>query len=162
MPRYAYVCPGAVSLAFMPVPASDGRGCGPWQTAGNVEGQPGTRAVPVGLPDFGTTGQVVNGATVRGAGGGYSQGSGTMPLAWYPSQYYLRRLDGATFTVPGQGLAVWSDNQMPVPAADPVGRAAVLARPPVFVGQQPAAKGPGFFARLAQKTGYTGPGAYGG
>jgi len=70
-----------------------------------------------------------------------------MPGAWFPSLYWLRGLDGSTHTVPGQGLAIWSDNQMPVPAADPLGAAAVTARPPVFLGQrqvaQPAgSKGP--------------------
>jgi len=162
MPRIAYTCPGAVSMAFTPVPVSDGRGCGPWQVKGNVEGQPGTRAVPAGLPDFGHAGMTVNGATIRGGGAGYAQGSGTMPLAWYPSQYYLRALDGSTMTVAGQGITIYSDNQMPVPAASPLGRAAVLARPPVFVGQQQPAKGPGWLARLAKMTGYVGPGNYGG
>jgi len=147
MPRIAYSAPGAMSSAHAPVPAYDGRGFGPWSGKALVAGQPGTLGVPAGTPDFGKEGLTVNGHSVRGGGGGYAQGSGTMPGAWFPSLYWLRGLDGSTHTVPGQGLAIWSDNQMPVPAADPLGAAAVTARPPVFLGQrqvaQPAgSKGP--------------------
>jgi hypothetical protein len=140
--------PGATSMAFTPVPAYDGRNCGPWEVKGTVSGQPGTMAVPAGSPDFGDAGLTVNGQSVRGGGGGYNSGSGTMrSKAWYPSLYWQRQLAQSTLTVEGQGPAVWSDNQMPVPAASPLGRAAVLARPPSFLGQaqvrQPAgSKGP--------------------
>lgn len=144
MPRIAYTVPGAVCTAMTPLPAYDGRGCGPWANSDAVSGQPGTQAVPVGTPDFGDAGLTVNGHSVRGGGGGYAQGSGTMrSKAWYPSQYFLRRLCGATFTVPGQGLAVWSDNQMPVPAAMPAGTAAVLAKPATRLGQRQVAQPPG-------------------
>ena len=148
MPRIAYSMPGAESMAFCPVPAYDGRNMGPWQAKEAVSGQPGTQGIPTGNPDFGAAGQVVNGVSVRGGGGGYAQGSGTMRAqVWYPAEYFERRLTGATFTVPGQGLAVWSDNQMPVPAADPMGRAAMTFRPPVFLGQ----------TNLAQPAGSKGP-----
>lgn len=167
MPRIAYTAPGATCTAFAPVPAQDGRGFGPFEGKASVSGQPGTQGVPCGLPDFGTAGLQVNGLSVRGAGGGYAQGSGTMPLVWYPQLYYLRRLDGATQTVAGQGASVYSDNQMPVPARDPLGRAAVLAKPPIFLGQadiyQPRAK-PKWptWTKIAQRIGYVGPGNYGG
>jgi hypothetical protein len=148
MPRIGYACPGATSMAFTPVPALDGRNLGPWEAKGAVSGQPGTQAVPAGSPDFGQEGLTVNGLSVRGGGGGYAQGSGTMRAqAWYPAEYFERRLTGATFTGEGQGLAIWSDNQMPVPAAAPFGRAAVLARPPQFLGQR----------NLAQPAGSKGP-----
>jgi hypothetical protein len=148
MPRVAYSSPGATSMAFTPVPAYDGRGCGPWDNSSAVSGQPGTQGIPTGNPDFGTQGLTVNGHSVRGGGAGYAQGSGTMrSQVWYPAQYFLRRLCGATFTNPGQGLAVWSDNQMPVPAADPFGRAAVMAKPPRFLGQ----------AQVASPSGLKGP-----
>lgn len=170
MPRIAYASPGATSMAFTPVPASDGRGLGPWENTGAVSGQPGTMGVPAGLPDFGDGGLAVNGLSVRGGGAGYAQGSGTMKSgAWYPSLYWLRRLTGTTLNVPGQGPSIYSDNQMPVPAASPLGRAAVLARPPSFLGQgqirqPPGSKGPRWpsWAKIAEKTGYTGPGSYGG
>lgn len=167
--RIAYVSPGATSTAMTPVPAHDGRGCGPWSNSANVNGQPGTMAVPAGLAEFGRDGHQVNGLSLRGGGAGYSQGSNTMPGAWYPSLYWLQRLDGSTLTVTGQGPSVYSDNQMPVPAANPLGRAAVLARPPVFLGQRqvyqpPGSKGPAFpsWSKLAEKIGYVGPGGYGG
>lgn len=138
MTRIAYAAPGCGrSTAFMPLPVSDGRGCGPWSNSSNVSGQPGTQAVPAGTPDFGDQGLVVNGLPVRGGGAGYAQGSGTMKSgAWYPSVYYLRRLDGSTLTVAGQGVSIYSDNQLPVPAKTPLGRAAVLAVPPRFLGQR--------------------------
>lgn len=168
--RIAYQAPGATSTAHTPIPAHDGRGCGPWATMTNVSGQPGTQAVPTGLPDFGDAGLTVNGLPVRGGGGGYAQGSGTMRAkAWFPQQWFLRRLDGFTLATPGQGVSVYSDNQMPVPAADPLGRAAVLARPPRFLGQgqiadAPGSKGSGFpsWSQVAEKIGYVGPGNYGG
>lgn len=156
MPRVAYACPGATSTALTPVPARDGRGLGPWEAKGTVSGQPGTLGVPAGLPEFGEGGLQANGARIRGGGAGYAQGSSTMPPVWYPSLYWQRALAQSTLTVPGQGPSVYSDNQMPVPAALPFGRAAVLARPPTFLGQaqvpQPAgSKGhpwPSWLARV--------------
>ena len=155
MPRIAYQCPGAIGTALTPVPAHDGRGCGPWANSQAVAGQPGTMGVPAGLPEFGDGGLQANGAHIRGGGAGYAQGSSTMPMVWYPSLYWLRGLTGTTLNVPGQGPSIYSDNQMPVPAALPYGRAAVLARPPSFLGQQqvqqPAgSKGPAWPSWLAR------------
>lgn len=126
MPAVRYVVPGATSGAFVPVPAAT--------TAvvafkGEVNGQPGTMGIPTGSPEFGHAGQVVNGVSVRGAGAGYNQGSGTMPPVWYPQLYYERRLSETP------EVSIYSDNQMPVPAMDPRGVAAVMARPPQFLGQ---------------------------
>lgn len=136
--RIAYAAPGAVNSAFAPIPAWDGRGFGPWAGKQAVEGQPGTMGVQSGTPDFGEQGLTVNGIPVRGGGGGYAQGSGTMRGgAWYPQLYWLRQLDGATLVSGNtQTPSIYSDNQMPVPAADPLGRAAVLATAPVFLGQR--------------------------
>jgi hypothetical protein len=125
MPAVRYVVPGATSSAFVPAPA---------QTTAvvrykmEVTGQPGTQAIPAGLADF-PGGQVVNGQPVRGAGAGYNQGSNTMPPVWYPQLYYERRLS----EVPE--VSIYSDNQLPVPAMDPRGVAARMARPPQFLGQ---------------------------
>lgn len=144
MPRIAYTVPGATSAAFTPIPANDGRNLGPWMTKDNVSGQPGTMAVPTGLTDFGEAGLLANGVSIRGGGAGYASGSGTMRRsAWFPSLYWQRSLSQSTLTVTGQGPSVWSDNQMPVPAADPIGRAAVLAKPPAFLGQRQLAQPPG-------------------
>jgi hypothetical protein len=154
--RIAYACPGATGMAFMPVPARDGRGCGPWSNSQETEGQPGTRGIPTGLPEFGQDGLRANGVQLRGGGAGYAMGSDMMRgQVWYPSQYYQRQLSGFTLNSPGQGPSIFSDNQMPVPAASPLGRAAVLARPPRFLGQaqiaQPAgSKGPAWPAWLAR------------
>lgn len=148
MPRIAYAQPGALPTAFTPVPAWDGRGFGPWDESTKVNGQPGTMGVPTGTPDFGKDGQVVNGQPVRGGGAGYNQGSGTMPPVWYPQLYWLSGLDGSTLVSGNtQTPCIYSDNQMPIPAADPTGRAALLARPPVFLSggnlEQPAgSRGP--------------------
>lgn len=165
--RIAYTCPGATSTAHTPIPVNDGRGCGPWSNTSGVSGQPGTMGVPAGLPDFGADGLVVNGLPVRGGGAGYNSGSGTMPGAWYPQLYWLRRLDGFTLNVPGQAPSIYSDNQMPVPAADPTGRAAMLAVPATLLGQTEISAGkraaprwPGW-AAIAAKTGYVGPGTFG-
>lgn len=160
--RWGYVAPGATSTAHTPIPA---RNASAFSYKGGVEGQPGTRGIPCGLPDFGTAGLQVNGISVRGAGAGYAQGSGTMPLVWYPQQYYQR-----TLLNPGQessfagGVSIWSDNQMPVPVRSPFGRAAMLARPPVFLGQQdirqpPAgASGGSWWRRAAQAASSLGAG----
>lgn len=135
MPRIAYAQPGTLPSAFNPLPAPDGRGFGPWSGKSAVRGQPGTQGVPAGLADFGRSGQVVNGVSVRGSGAGYASGSGTMPPVWYPQLWYLDQLDGSTLVSGNtQTPSVYSDNQLPIPAADPRGRAALLARPPVFTG----------------------------
>jgi len=164
MPRWAYAVPGATCTALTPLPA---RNASAYSYKGAVVGQPGTQGVPCGLPEV--SGQSVNGARIRGGGAGYAQGSDTMPLVWYPQLYYQDRL-----LAPGQaasfagGVSIWSDNQMPVPAADPLGRAAVLGLPPVFLGQRaiaqppPGYPAPSWWARLARATGYVGPGGYGG
>ena len=136
MPRIAYAQPGTLPSPFCPVPAYSGYGLGPWANGGNVDGQPGTMGVPSGTPDF-PGGIRVNGAPVRGYGGGNAAGTGTMPPVWYPQLYWLTKLDGATLVSGNsQAMSVYSDNQMPVPAADPIGRAALLARPPVFTGSR--------------------------
>jgi hypothetical protein len=155
-----------MSLGQLPMPA---RNASVYSYKSAVTGQPGTQGVPCGLPDFGTAGLAANGVRLRGGGAGYAMGSDTMPLVWYPQLYYQRTLlnPGSESSFAG-GVSIWSDNQMPVPAADPLGRAAVLGMPPVFLGQQaiaqppPGYSSPSWWARLAKATGYAGPGSYGG
>jgi hypothetical protein len=161
--RWGYVCTGAPpSTAFTPVPA---RNSSVFSYKGSLSGQPGTRGVPCGLPEFGQQGLQANGVRLRGGGAGYNAGSDTMPLVWYPQQYYQ-----ATLLAPGEeasfagGVSIWSDNQMPVPAADPLGRAAVLAKPATFLGQydipQPQqGPKPAWWKRVIQSSGYAGPGS---
>jgi hypothetical protein len=101
-----------------------------------VAGQPGTLGIHAGPPEF-RGGLEVNGGQVRGGGGGYAQGSSTMRSdLWYPSLYWQRHLSGFTLNVSGQGPSIYSDNQMPVPAGVPAGRAAVMFRPATFLRQQ--------------------------
>jgi len=162
MPRIAYAQPGYLPSAFSPVPAHDGRGFGPWDASpGDPQGQPGTMGVPVGLPDFGHSGQQVNGGHVRAGGAGYNAGSDTMPPVWYPSLYWQQHLTGSTLVSGNtQTPCVYSDNQMPIPASDPAGRAALLARPPVFLSggnlEQPAGSKGGSWPRWLPTLSYGG------
>lgn len=164
--RIAYTAAVPASTAFTPLPAAAGQGLGPWANGTDVEGQPGTQGVPVGLPEFGQSGQEVNGQSVRGGGAGYNQGSGTYKLgAWYPQLYWLRKAVNSLNT-PGMGPSVYSDNQMPVPAADPLGYAALQGMPPVFHGQADIPQPPAGarwinWVKNAQRTGQVGPNAYG-
>lgn len=121
MTAIRYAVPGATSGAFVPVPAAT--------TAvvaykGEVTGQPGTQGIAAAHPGE-VTGQV-NGLPARS---GYNGGSAMMPDVWYPDLWYERRLSETP------EVSIYSDNQMPVPASDPRGRAAVMARPPAFLGQ---------------------------
>jgi hypothetical protein len=121
MPAIIYTVPGATSTAFVPVPAATTAKMA--YKTGTV-GQPGTQGIPAGPAEIAGT---VNGAPVRS---GYSGGTSMMPGVWYPQLYYSPSLWPNSADV-----SIYSDNQMPIPAADPRGKAAVLARPPVFLGQ---------------------------
>lgn len=123
--RIAYVTPGATSSAFLPVPAVNASVLG-YKDA--VTGQPGTQGIPADTP--GVTAEV-NGTRLNS---GYSGGTRNMPLVWYPSLWFQRTLDIPG--VPVVPVGIFSDNQMPIPAVDPRGTAARLAKPPVFLGQR--------------------------
>ena len=126
MTAIRYIVPGVSSSAFVPVPAKTTAVVRYKQA---VTGQPGTIGIPAGKPELSAS---VNGTVIQS---GYSGGSSNMPAVWYPQQYYERHL---TELPP---VSIYSDNQMPVPAVDPVGRAAMLARPPVFLGQSQLSAG---------------------
>ena len=121
MTGIVYTVPGATSSAFVPVPAGTTAKVSYKQ---NVTGQPGTQGIPVHPAEIGGE---INGAPIRS---GYSGGTGMMPGVFYPNLYYSNRLWPNS-----AGVSIYSDNQMPIPAADPRGKAAKLARPPVFLGQ---------------------------
>jgi len=125
--RIAYTVPGATSTAFTPIPCINGAALG---YKGAVVGQPGTLGVPAPRPDVPDNADIV----AYPFPGGYSN-SGAMPPVMYPNLYYQRALDIPGADVITGGMAIWSDNQMPIPAADPRGVAARLARPPAFLGQ---------------------------
>jgi hypothetical protein len=126
MPQIIYTVPGATSSAFVPVPAATTAALAVHPL---VSGQPGTQGIPAAPAEL--AGQI-NGGPVRS---GYSGGTGMMPPVWFPNLYYQRALWPNS-----SGVSIYSDNQMPVPAADPRGKAAVLARPPVFLGQSQLAQ----------------------
>lgn len=128
MTAIRYVVPGATSTAFVPVPAGTTAKIA-YKTA--VDGQPGTQAVPAGLQELNGT---VNGQRVTS---GFSD-TRMMPLAWFPQLYFETCLSEKN-----SGVSIYSDNQLPIPAADPRGKAAVLARPPVFLGSKTLTAGKG-------------------
>jgi hypothetical protein len=121
MTAIRYTVPGATSSAFVPVPAAVAGGKTAYKNA--VHGQPGTQGIPA--PPCEVTG-TVNGATVTS---GYSGGTRMMPPVWFPQLYF------ETVLSEKPNVSVYSDNQMPVPAANPLGHAARLSRPAVFLGQ---------------------------
>jgi len=94
-----------------------------------VQGSPGTTRVPaptrdtVPSPDIGDR-----------AGGGLFY-STDAPDFWLPTKYYERSLDGDGTMGPTTPVRIYSDNLMPVPAVDPRGRPARLARPILQRGQ---------------------------
>jgi hypothetical protein len=92
-----------------------------------VSGQPGTMAVPAPTKDTQLSGDKV---TLAWAGTARSSDS---PDVWYPQMYYQQCLTER----PGAGMPVrvYSDNLMPVPAVDPRGTPARLARKPARRGQ---------------------------
>jgi hypothetical protein len=109
---------GAQLSAFMPY-ATRMCGSGAQQYKNAVEGQPGTQAIPA------PTANNVPGGLVGQAMMGTAR-STDAPDMWYPQEYYqcyLTEQPGA-----GMPIAVYSDNLMPVPAKDPRGTGALLAR----------------------------------
>ena len=111
--------------ALVPVPARDAGG---WQARGLISGSPGTRPIaaprPGGVPQD-RTGQ---------AGSGYHRSSDA-PSFFRPGVYYLC---GPQVHAP---VSILSDNQMPVPAVNPLLLPAVVMPGPVMQGmyqvQQP-------------------------
>ena len=104
------------STAFMPLRAltqsvmdvSTAQG-----TPEDVTGQPGTQGIPAPYPAPGQLG-VNNGLDFLPSGLSASQ---YLPARWYPSLYYRQQ---HLFRSIG-GVSVYSDNIMPIPAADPRG-----------------------------------------
>jgi hypothetical protein len=126
--RIAYTVPGATSSAFTPIPCINGSAL---NYKGAVVGQPGTQGIPAPYP--GVHYSTANGTRVNS---GYSGGSENMPQVQYPQLWYQRSLDIPGAQVISGGMAIFSDNQMPIPARLPWGKAARLAKPPTFLGQR--------------------------
>lgn len=136
--RIAYTVPGATSTAFTPVPCINGAALA---YKSGVVGQPGTLGIGAPRPEVYGNSDI----SAYPFAGGYSN-SGAMPPVQYPNLYYQATLDIPGSDVITGGMQIFSDNQMPIPARDPRGVAARLARPPVFLGQAqikaPAGKWP--------------------
>jgi hypothetical protein len=121
-PRYVVpgVPAGVQHSAFMPH-WNKYAGSGAQRYKRTVNGQPGTQAIPAPTintqisPDVGDKAQS---GTAR---------SSDAPQVWYPQLYYQEDL----YSAPGPvcPVQIYSDNLMPVPAVDPRGVPARLARP---------------------------------
>lgn len=102
--------------AAIPVPAHDARA---YQSRAIVSGSPGIQAIPAPKP-----GGVPQDWSIR------TRNSSSCPPVWYPSVYYeVPPLERAP-------VSVLSDNQMPVPAINPIGKPYVASLPPNFLGQE--------------------------
>src|SRR5487761_1569830 len=121
MTAIIYTVPGATSSAFVPVPAGTTARVAYKTVLTGQPGQRGTQGTPAAPAEITGT---VNGQRVSS---GYSGGTSYMPGVWFPQLYFERQLSEPA------PVSIYSDNQMPVPAADPRGVAAKLARPPVFL-----------------------------
>lgn len=82
------------------------------QSKALLVGQPGTQGIPAPNNDI---------PQDRYAGGGDHRSSDAPPV-WYPQLWYETALPGLPFPAGANdcGVAVYSDNAMPVPAVDPV------------------------------------------
>lgn len=96
---------------------------------GAVSGSPGTLAVPA------PTGNTVPSPDVGDLAQGGLHYSANAPDEWYPQKWYERSLDGDGTMGPPVPVRIYSDHMMPVPAVDPRGRGARLARPILQRGQ---------------------------
>ena len=103
-------------------------GGGAFQYKDGVTGQPGTQRIPVHpvvpSPDAGDKAQM-----------GLSRSSDA-PGNWFLPNLYYARPERDFWPGAGQPVALRADNLMPVPATDPRGIPARLARPVRIRGQQ--------------------------
>jgi hypothetical protein len=94
-----------------------------------VVGQPGTQGIPAPYPE----------GVSRDPSYTSLHQSPDAPPVWWPQLYYQT---GLTNAAAAGGESVYSDNCMPVPAVDPRGRQAVLAKPPKLLGGKQVAAVP--------------------
>jgi hypothetical protein len=137
---FSYYLPGvpagASLSAFMPR-ADKYAASGAQQYKHAVTGQPGTQAIPA------PTGDTVPSPDLGDLALAGTSRSSDSPDVWYPQKWYERSLDGDGTMGPVTPVRIYSDNLMPVPAVDPRGRGALLAKPIVQRGgrqlRQPSA-----------------------
>lgn len=123
---FSYYLPGvpagASLSAFMPQ-ADKFAASGAQQFKHAVTGQPGTQAIPA------PTGDTVPSPDLGDLALAGTSRSSDSPDVWYPQKWYERSLDGDGTMGPVTPVRIYSDNLMPVPAVDPRGRGALLAKP---------------------------------
>jgi hypothetical protein len=121
--------PGALlGAALLPVPAAQAQG---YQSWGPVVGEPSRSRISAPVPV-----SVPQGVRYRNDGAPLHSSSDA-PQFWNPGIYYQPVPQAAPGNlVAGPGMAIESDNQMPVPAGTPRGKPAVMARQPTFLRQR--------------------------
>jgi hypothetical protein len=112
-----------LGAAAVPLPA---RGAQAYASRGIVDGQPGTQAIPAPRPAA-----VPRDVTAQAITGGYHRSGDAAPV-WYPGIYYERPGPDGYEHAP---VSVLSDNQIPLPAVNPLGLPAVMQGRPRLGGQ---------------------------
>jgi hypothetical protein len=102
------------------------RGAADYASRGMINGSPGT--MPIAAPRPGGVPQDSTGLAIDG---GDSRSSDAPPV-WYPGVYYENNTASPPEHAP---VSILSDNQMPMPAVNPLGPPAVLQGRPRMGGQ---------------------------
>jgi hypothetical protein len=124
---------GAQASAFMPH-WNRYAGSGATRYKAAVSGQPGTMAIPAPTRDTVPSPDVGDLALM-----GSARSSDAPDFIW-PNKYFERNLNGSGTMGPVTPVRIYSDNMMPVPAQDPRGRPARLAKTTRRGGQQQLAQ----------------------
>lgn len=124
---------GAQPSAFMPH-FNRAAASGAVRYKADVSGQPGTMAIPA--PTVNTVPSADRGDLALA---GTARSSDAPDFIW-PNKYFARTLNGAGTMGPVTPVRIYSDNMMPVPAQDPRGRPARLAKTVRRGGQRQVAQ----------------------
>jgi hypothetical protein len=111
----------SLGAAALPVPAKMAQA---YQSHGRIHGSPGIEAIPSPRPAA-----VPQGIAYRNTGSPLFA-SEKAPAVWFPGVYYY-----GTDSVSRAPVSVISDNQMPMPAVDPMREPSIQLRRPTFLGQ---------------------------
>jgi len=112
-----------LGAAAIPIRA---RGASDYASRGIINGSPGTAAIPSPRP-----GAVPQDATALAQDGGYHRSSDAAPV-WYPGIYFENNTTERPEHAP---VSILSDNQMPLPAVNPLGPPAAMMGRPRLGGQ---------------------------
>lgn len=111
-----------LGVAQVPIRAQGGQS---YQSRGMINGSPGTMPIPAPKPPMPQE------LTGLAQDGGYHRSSDA-PAVWYPGIFYQNNTTDPPEHAP---VSVLSDNQMPMPAVNPLGPPAVLMGRPRLGGQ---------------------------